>query len=97
MNKALLPLLLLTGCATVETDFVVPPHLSHVNVTVRWLQPGEGPQKCGPGRIACAVIGQHNGAYVAMWAEKPTGFNDRVRVETIGHEFLHLYGARHQQ
>lgn len=97
MKLPALALLALTGCATVDTDFIVPPHLNHVNVKVMWLQPGEGPQKCGPGRVACAVIGQKDGAYVAMWAEKPTGFNDRVRVETIGHEFLHLYGARHAQ
>lgn len=89
--KALLALVLLSGCAA--QPFSQPPLYSEVLVKVHWNQSGP----C-EGRVdGCSTIpapGIHQ-PRAQIWTLYPTGFEDLSAVCTLGHEFLHALGARH--
>jgi hypothetical protein len=93
--KKLLLCLLLSGCATVETDFTVPPHLEAVRVVVKWSTPEEIRHHCGPMAIACATIAGPQSPYSAIRAVRPQGWHDERALCTLGHELMHSLGARH--
>jgi hypothetical protein len=100
MTRALPILLLLAGCASTGEPFLVGPQIDRVLLTVRWIEPG---QACGGRAEACASIPQPilmqtmSTPVAAVWAVKPSGFDDTRNVCTLGHEILHALGARHHQ
>lgn len=84
--------LLLTACAS--EPYVVPPQLDQVTVHVYWLTEGQIQARM-PGTMAFATHGTKDMPVTAIWAIRPDGFDDAPRVCALGHEMLHVLGARH--
>ncbi len=82
---------LLSACSTA---FTTPPHLSEVSVSVQWSTPLEIKRFCGKDALACSIVGRKDGDWIPMRLPRPKSFSDPL-VCTIGEEFLHALGARH--
>ena len=82
------------GCA-VTPSYQTPPLRDQVMVRINWSSNEQIRRRCGPHAFACATIGIPTVPMSQIWAERPSSRNDRRRVCTLGHEFLHSLGARH--
>lgn len=99
--KRLLPLLL-TGCATFDQEYVTPPNLGTVVVSVVWTteeeirRPGGVCGDAAPSWTACATVGTRESPMSTIWAQMPASFSDARKVCALGHEVLHSLGATHK-
>lgn len=90
----LLPMVMLSGCATHSLQFSKEPDQALACVVVQWTHEAEIQNHCAPGASACGTVG--TGTNVNMiWTPKPRAFDDFQRVYLLGHELLHSLGARH--
>lgn len=94
----LLALLVLTSCAS-QPQIISKASDERVVMYPRWkATQAEVEAVCGPRRLACARrerIGDEWYAYIT--ALQPRDFDDTERLETLGHEAWHGFGASHMR